>query len=288
MKILLSGAGGFIGQALKLRLEQDGHTVVRLKRKGACTVPVAWDLESHDLEQQFDAVIHLAGEPIANGRWTRRKKRAIMESRKYGTLVLSEVLAGMPNKPGHLLCASAIGYYGNRGDEALTEGSAPGMGFLAEVCRCWEEAATPARQAGLRVVHLRFGMVLSPHGGALAAMLPVFKRGLGAPLGSGRQVMSWIGLRDAVEAIAFTLNHSELEGAINIVAPEPVTNRTFIRALCRKVNRWMAPPVPALILRLMVGEMADALLLSSARVMPTKLREAGFAWAVNEIEQLEL
>ncbi|RMG17861.1 MAG: TIGR01777 family protein [Deltaproteobacteria bacterium] len=284
MRVLVSGASGFIGSALVTALEKDGAEVWRLVRRlppGGVRA-LLWDPlgAGPDLSSlpPVDAVVHLAGAPIAAGRWTRAHKAAIWESRVRGTRHLAAALAALPEPPGVLISASAVGYYGDRGDEVLTEASPPGEGFLAELCQAWEAAGQPAREAGIRVVHPRIGLVLGRGGGALARMLPVFRLGLGGPLGSGRQWMSWIHLDDVVAAIRFALAQEALEGPVNLTAPHPVRNRDFTRLLARQLRRPACLPVPAAALRLGYGEMAEALLLAGQRVHPARLAEAGFNW----------
>jgi uncharacterized protein (TIGR01777 family) len=228
--------------------------------------------------------VHLAGENIAKGRWNARKKARIRDSRVNGTRLLSEALTRLSKPPAVMVCASAIGYYGDRGDEVLREESASGSGFLAEVCRQWEAAAEPARKRGIRVVHLRIGVVLSPEGGALAQMLFPFRMGLGGKLGSGRQYFSWIAIDDLVTVIAHALTNDTLQGPVNAVAPHPVTNLEFTRTLGRVLARPTLFPMPALAARLAFGEMADELLLSSARVEPTRLLATAYQFRHPQLE----
>ena len=290
MRILVSGATGLIGSALVRHLTAGGDEVTRLTRAqprpGEAAIrwdPAAGTLEPADLEG-FDAVIHLAGESIAGGRWTAAKKARIRESRVRGTGLLAECLARSTRPPRVLLSASAIGYYGNRGDEDIDEQSPPGSGFLPEVCRDWEAAAQPAEAAGIRLVYLRTGLVLSPAGGALAKMLPPFRLGLGGRIGSGWQYVSWITLHDEVEAIRHAIVTDSLAGPVNLVAPGPVTNRELTRALGRVLRRPALLPAPAFALRIMLGEMAEALLLSGARVLPRRLLDTGFTFRDPELE----
>ncbi|HYY41835.1 MAG TPA: TIGR01777 family oxidoreductase, partial [Pyrinomonadaceae bacterium] len=231
-----------------------------------------------------DAAVHLAGEPIAAGRWTDAKKQRIRESRTLSTRLLAETLARLQTQPRVLVCASAIGYYGDRGAEVLTEASAPGQDFLSDVCREWEAAAEPARAAGLRTVHLRFGVVLSKEGGALAQMLTPFQLGIGGQIGNGRHYMSWLALDDAVGMIEYALADEKLAGAVNAVAPQPVTNSEFAKTLGRVLGRPTLLPMPAFALRLALGEMAKALLLSSARVEPARLQAAGYQFKYPQLE----
>jgi len=285
MNVAITGSTGLIGSALVPRLTSRGHGVVRLVRRTPAIASAErlarWNPDTGAVEPGLDgvdAVVHLAGESVAGGRWTEARKRRIRESRVPPTRKLCETLARQPTPPRVLLCASAIGYYGNRGDQVLREESAPGAGFLPEVCREWEAAAEPAVRRGIRVVHLRIGLVLSPKGGALAAMLPVFRLGLGGPVGSGAQWMSWIGMDDTLGAILHALMNEALAGPVNLVAPAPVTNREFARTLARVLRRPAIFPFPAFAARLVFGQMADELLLASARVEPARLQATGYAF----------
>jgi uncharacterized protein (TIGR01777 family) len=233
----------------------------------------------------FDSLLHLAGENVGSGRWTAARKAAIRDSRVNGTRFLCDALAELARPPKTLVCASAVGYYGDRGEEPLTEESPPGTGFLAEVCREWEAASAPAARKGVRVVALRIGMVLSPEGGALARMLPLFRAGLGGVIGGGRQYISWVALDDLPGIVLHSMQCGDLSGPVNAVAPRPVTNREFTEALGKALSRPTPLPVPAFALRLAVGgEMADALLLASARVVPKRLLDTGFAFRSPELE----
>jgi uncharacterized protein (TIGR01777 family) len=250
---------------------------------------VPWDPESDSIDQValegFDAVVHLAGESIASGRWTEKKKTRIRESRARGTRLLAEALAGLDNPPRVLVSASAVGFYGHRGGEILTEKSERGTGFLADVCRDWEAAADRAASCGIRVVKMRLGMVLSPDGGALAKLLPVFRMGAGGVIGDGSQYMSWIALDDVVLAIAHFLGSGRIEGPVNTVSPSPVTNREFTKTLGRVLRRPTLFRVPGFAARaLFGGEMADELLLASARAHPEKLLADGHSFAYPELE----
>jgi len=291
MNVLLSGASGLIGTAATSLLGSQGHRVVRLVRGGGAVAPssahageavVRWDPASGAVDaaalEGLDAVVHLAGEDIASGRWTAEKKARIRQSRADGTERLARALAACQQRPAVLACASAVGYYGDRGDETLTEESPPGSGFLAEVCRAWEAATRPAADAGIRVVTLRFGMVLSAAGGALARMLGPFRLGMGGPIGSGRQYVSWIDVDDAAAAILHSLATPGLRGPVNAVSPEPVTQSEFASALGRVLGRPTVLSVPAFGVRLMFGELADELLLASQRVIPLRLPASGFAY----------
>ena len=289
MNILVTGASGLIGSALVSALTAAGHGVTRLVRSQPKSgeKAVRWDPMAGTIDPRafegVDAVVHLAGENIA-ARWTPAQKVKIRDSRVKGTQVLSEALARLASPPKVLVSASAIGYYGDRGTEILTEDSAPGAGFLAEVCRAWEAATEPARQHGMRVVRLRFGIVLSAAGGALPKMLPPFRLGLGGVLGSGQQYMSWIALDDAVGAIQHAVVTDALQGPVNAVAPQAVTNQEFTKTLGKVLGRPTVFPLPAFAARLMFGEMADELLLASARVQPAKLLASGFSFRYPELE----
>ncbi len=264
-----------------------GHTVVPLVRsssdQGIHWNPVKGEIDTEKLEG-FDAVVHLAGENIADGRWNDAKKKRILDSRVKGTRLLTEALAKLKQKPKVLVCASAIGYYGDRGDEVLGDGAAPGEGFLSDVCVEWEKAADPAREAGIRTVHLRIGVVLAANGGALDKMLLPFKLGVGGVLGSGDQYMSWVTADDVVGMIHFAIENEKLEGGVNAVAPNPVTNREYTKTLGKVLSRPTIFPVPAFGARLALGEMADALLLSSTRVVPTTLEKEGYTFRFAQLE----
>ena len=284
-RILISGASGLLGTVLSSFLSTGGHKVVRLTRSGTRQEPgaIPWDPEhgvaDGSLLEGFDAVIHLAGENIAGGRWTASRKRKIRDSRVQGTRRLAEQLAMCRDKPSVLVSASAVGYYGHQGESELNESAKRGEGFLADVCEAWEQAADPAREAGIRVVHPRFGMILSPAGGALAKMLTPFSLGLGGPLGNGRQWWSWVAVDDAAAAITHAIDVQEVSGPMNVVAPNPVRNREFTRTLAAVLRRPAFLPAPAFGLRLLLGEMADELLLPSQRVLPGVLDRTGFRFA---------
>lgn len=281
MRIAITGGSGFVGRAATADLQQAGHSVVQLVRQQP--VPggdVHWDAATGAIDAtalgHVDAVLHLAGENVAGGRWSTARKRRIQDSRGPATERLCTALAALPQPPRVLVSASATGIYGDRGDDELDERSQPGTGFLADVARAWEAGTRPARDAGLRVVQLRLGMVLDPSGGALRKMLPPFRLGLGGRLGSGRQWTSWITRADLLRAIRFVLEPGELSGPVLAVAPEPVTNAQFTAALGRALGRPAFLPVPEFALRLLFGEMADALLLASQRCRPQELLQAGF------------
>jgi len=290
MKVLISGASGLIGSALVRSLQAGGHHPLCLVRGGtpAGSDQVAWDPATGRLDRSalegVDAVVNLAGESVAQGRWTRAKKARILDSRVRATRLLATTAAACTVRPRVFLSASAVGFYGDRGEEVLDERSTSGSGFLAEVCRQWELAAGPAAEAGIRTVLLRVGMVVSRHGGALAAMLPLFRLGLGGPLGSGRQFISWITLPDLVRVIDFVLTHEDVQGPVNAVTPQPVSNRQWTAALGRVLYRPAILPVPPLALRLAVGEMANAMLLASTRAVPRRLQQAGFTFQDTELD----
>lgn len=289
MKILLTGSHGLIGSALSPLLTSRGHRVVRLVRGDPGPDPdqIPWDPAAGRLDgtrlEGTDAVIHLAGESIAAGRWTAARKARIRQSRVESTRLLAETLARLHRKPAVLIAASAVGYYGDRGDEILVEDSAPGSGFLATLCRDWEAAAAPAQQAGIRVVHLRTGIVLSQAGGALARILPIFRAGLGGRLGTGRQFMSWIGLDDEVEAIHHALARDAVRGPVNLVSPQPVTNREFTTTLGRILRRPALLAVPAGLLRVALGELGGEI-LTSVRAYPARLLATGYAFRHTDLE----
>ena len=285
-KILVSGASGLIGSALLPSLQSSAYEVTRLVR-GAATGKgdVAWDPSrpvAPESVSGFDAVVHLAGESIV-GRWTEAKKRRVRESRVQGTRNLAEALAAAPQPPRVFVSASAIGYYGDRGEETLREESSPGSGFLPEVCREWEAAAEPATKAGIRTAQLRFGVVLSASGGALQKMLPPFRMGVGGNIGSGRQWMSWIDIDDVVGAILHVIKNDSLRGPINVVGPNPVRNAEFTKTLASVLSRPAILPMPAFAARLVFGQMADELLLASQRVEPTNLSSTGYTFQNPEL-----
>ena len=288
MKFVISGSHGLVGKALIKSLTNDGHEVIRLVRGSAGAAEIEWHpnqgrIDAEKLEG-FDVVVHLAGENIASGRWTGEKKRAIRESRVKGTSLLSESLARLARPPSVFLSASAIGYYGDRGSELLTENSAPGKGFLPSVCIEWENATNPAAEKGIRTVYTRFGIILDRDDGALAKMLPPFKMGIGGKIGDGKQWMSWIALDDVVNGLKFLITDASTSGPVNFVAPNPVTNAEFTKALGRVLSRPTLFPVPAFGARLAFGEMADALLLSSQKVEPSVLQNRGFVFTWPTLE----
>jgi len=289
-RVLLSGASGLIGSAFRVTAENESYKVTKLVRRHrlASEGAIYWNPTKpkapvHPMELEgFDAVVHLSGANVAQ-RWTEAYRREIVSSRVVSTQALCESLAAVNRKPRVLVCASAIGVYGDRGDALLTEASAAGSGFLADTCEAWEAATKKASDVGIRVVHLRFGVVLSREGGALKKLLPAFRVGLGGRLGSGRQWMSWISLRDAIRVLLFLMEREDLAGAFNLTAPNPVTNARFTRELARALHRPALLPIPVAALRLIFGAMADATLLASARVLPRKLMDAGFRFEDEEI-----
>jgi uncharacterized protein (TIGR01777 family) len=296
-QILLTGSSGLIGTSLVRALRRKRISTVSLHRRALHGARVLnegvsrlWDpyaatpISPPRQIEGTTAAVHLSGANLAGQRWSESYKQEILESRVKPTRALATLLAGLRPKPVVLVCASAIGIYGSRGDELLTEASSPGNGFLPEVCLAWEGATQPASDAGIRVVHLRFGVVLSAEGGALAQMLPVFHAGLGGRLGSGRQWISWVALPDVVRAIEFGLETASLAGPVNVVAPNPVTNLDFTRSLGRALHRPTLLRVPAFALRLAFGEMAEATILASERVSPARLNALGFDFEYPELD----
>jgi uncharacterized protein (TIGR01777 family) len=290
LTVAITGSTGLIGTALARRLRQHGHTIRRLVRHtpDPTAGEVYWNPGAGELDSAVlagvHAVVNLAGEPIAK-RWTAARKEAIRTSRVQGTELLARTIASMPKRPGALLSGSAVGYYGDRGSEPLDEHSGAGTDYLAGVTVAWERATAPASEAGVRVALLRTGMVLANEGGALRKLLPLFRIGLGGPIGSGRQWMSWIALDDHVRAIEFILHSGTLAGAVNLVAPNPVTNAEFASVLGRVLARPAFFRVPRFALKLLYGEMADATILAGQRVAPAALMEAGFGFDLPALEQ---
>jgi uncharacterized protein len=293
MRVAVSGSTGLIGSALVDSLVCAGHQVVRLVRgtpSGSGAQGIAWDPQAGTIGHEglggIDAVVHLAGEPIGGGRWTAERKRRIRDSRVHGTRLIAEALAGMDAGPRTLICGSAIGFYGlHRGDEILNEESSSGSGFLASVVREWEAAADPARAAGLRVVHVRTGIVQSPRGGALGLQLPLFRRGLGGKLGSGRQWVSWITIDDIVGIFTHALVKPGLEGVLNGTAPEPVRNVEYTRILGRVLGRPAVLPVPKVGPAMLLGkEGAEETALASQRVLPVRTEATGYVFSHRDLE----
>jgi len=288
MRIAVTGSRGLVGSALVAFLAAGGHEVLRLVRASSGGGDVQWDptegIKDFSRLEGVDAVVHLAGENIAAGRWTQHRKDEIRRSRVEGTRRLCESLARLSRRPKVLVSASAIGFYGDRGDEVLSDDSAPGKGFLAQVCQGWEAATESASRAGTRVVHLRFGMILSSAGGALKKMLLPFRLGAGGRMGGGSQYVSWIAIDDAIGAIQHAVCTDSLKGAVNGVAPAPVTNAEFTRVLARVLSRPAVFPLPAFAAKLALGEMADALLLASQRVMPVRLQTSGYRFRYPGLE----
>jgi uncharacterized protein len=290
VRVAVTGSTGLIGSALVESLRGDGHDVVRVVRRSSAGdgPTVGWDLAARTIDpaglEGVDAAVHLAGESIAGERWTDEQRERILESRRIGTDLLAHALAGLDPPPRVLLSGSAIGFYGDRGDEELSEASSSGGLFLSEVCRVWEAAARPAVDAGIRTVFLRTGIVLAATGGMLAKVLPLFRVGLGGKLGDGRQWMSWITLADHVRALRFLLDH-EVVGPVNLTAPAPVTNAEFTKTLGTVLGRPTVVPVPRFGPRLLLGRaLADELLFASQRVAPTVLGEAGFEYGEPELD----
>ena len=289
-RIAVTGASGLVGRRLVPELRNNGFETVRLvRRKPTANDEVLWDPDRGTIDaeglQGVTGAVHLAGDNVASGRWTEAKKASIRNSRVRGTELVAKTLAGLSPKPRVLVSASAIGYYGVRGSEALDELASAGTGFLADVCRDWEAATEAAREVGIRVVHARIGIVLAPDGGALAKMKVPFLLGVGGKIGDGSQYMSWITLNDLVSALVFALQREDLQGPVNMVSPTPVTNAAFTAALGRVLKRPTFLPVPKFALRLGAGsEMANEMLIGGARVVPSALHAHGFGWEHTELE----
>lgn len=285
MRVGITGASGFIGGRVVAALRSDGHEIVRIGR--GADADVRWNPAAGEIDQAacagIEAFVHLAGANVGE-RWTAAHKREILDSRVLGTALIARTAASLQPRPRVLVCASAVGIYGNAGDSVCDENAPPGRDFLASVGAAWEAAADPARAVGIRTVHLRFGVVLSRRGGALAKMIPAFRLGAGGRLGSGRQWMSWLAMDDVVEIIRFALARDSLHGAVNAVAPTPVTNADFTAALAHAVHRPAAFPVPEFVLNLMFGEMASGTLLVSQRAIPRRLLDAGYAFRYATLE----
>ena len=288
LHLAISGASGLIGTMLRKSLAGAGHRVTALVRRAPGPGEIRWDPSGAGLDPAelvgVDAVVHLAGENLAEGRWTAARKRELVESRRRGTRVIAEAVARAIGGPRILVSASAIGYYGDRGDELLTEDSPHGRGFLPEVAVAWEESTGPAEAAGARVVRLRIGLLLTPEGGLLGRMLTPFRLGVGGPLGDGRQWMSWIAAEDLIQAFLHVLTREDIRGPVNAVGPDPVRNSEFARTLGRVLHRPAVLPAPAFALRLAFGEMADEAILASTRVAPTVLQASGFQFQYPTLE----
>ncbi len=288
MRILIAGASGLVGSALVPSLTADGAEVTRLVRSTPKPGEIEWHPNQDAMDaarlEGFDAIINLAGENVAGGRWTEDQKRKIHDSRVNGTHLLSEAMAKLAKPPHVFLCASATGFYGDREDEVLDEHSDSGGGFLAGVCREWEKATEPAVAAGVRVVNLRFGVILSREGGMLAKLLTPFKMGMGGKVGSGKQFISWVAIDDVTSAIKLALNDETFRGPLNVVSPNPVTNEVFTKTLGHVLSRPTALAMPAFAARLAFGEMADEMLLASQCVVPKRLSDAGYEFKYPELE----
>jgi len=288
MKVAITGSSGLIGTSLVSFLSEKSVTVSKILRENPKDDNISWKPEDGDWNSAFtggvDGIVHLAGENIASGKWTRKKKEKIRNSRIEGTKKLCEHILKLPTPPSVLVCASAIGYYGNRGVEFLNEGSSRGSGFLPDVCLGWEEAAESVSKAGVRVVSVRFGIVLSKDGGALAKMMTPFKMGMGGKIGSGAQYMSWVAMDDVTGAIYHTLVTGSLKGPVNVTAPNPVTNKEFTNTLGEVLKRPAVVPMPAFAAKLAFGEMANDLLLASTKVAPKRLSDSGYKFQYPELE----
>jgi len=288
MKVAVTGSSGLIGSSLVSFLSEKNVTVSKILRENPEDNEISWKPEGGDWDTAFadgiDGIVHLAGENIASGRWTRVKKEKIRNSRIEGTKRLCEHILKLPDPPSVFVCASAIGFYGDRGMEFLNESSSRGNGFLPDVCLGWEEATESVSKAGIRVVNVRFGVVLSKEGGALAKMLTPFKMGMGGKIGSGTQYMSWVAIDDVSGAIYHALITDSLKGPVNVTAPNPVTNKEFTNTLGKVLNRPTVMPMPAFMARLAFGEMANDLLLASTKVAPKRLSDSGYEFQYPELE----
>ncbi len=289
MKILVTGSTGLIGSALVSFLKEGPHQVFKLVRTRADLKPneIAWDpgqgIINKELLEGMDVVVHLAGENIA-GRWTKNKKKRILSSRVHGTMLLSKALSQLKNPPKVFVCASAIGYYGSQGNTILNETSPPGSGFLADTCQEWEEASSYAAEVGIRTVNLRIGMVLDAHGGGLQKMIITFKLCLGGVMGTGEQYISWITLKDLIATIYYVIKQDDIEGPVNAVSPHPVTNREFTKTLGKVLHRPTVFSMPAMVVKVVFGEMGEEVLLSSQRVKPAVLLDKGFRYGTPELQ----
>lgn len=285
MNILVTGASGLIGSTLVQYFVNEGHTIFSLQRNSDPKSDSFWNFNRlKDNTLCFDAVIHLAGENIANGRWTKRKKKRILKSRIEGTKQLAEFCLNLEHKPETFICASAIGYYGNRGDMILDESSSSGTNFVAEVCREWEKNSKIIEQAGSRLVNARIGMVLSPNGGTLTTMLPSFKLGIAGIVGDGKQYVSWVDIRDITAMIHFLIINTSISGPVNLVAPEPVTNYEFTKTLGKIVKKPTIMRMPAFVAKMVFGQMGNELVLSSARVLPKLIIDHGYLFIAPKLD----
>jgi uncharacterized protein len=290
MRVIVGGASGLIGSSLTSHLRGQGHEVLRFVRGRPArdASEVAWDPDAARIDaaalEGLDAAVNVAGATIARWPFTGAHRRRVLQSRTRSAALLARALAATPQGPRVLVSASAVGYYGDRGDEVLDERSGPGAGFLADVCRAWESANDPASQAGIRVVTTRFGIVLSGAGGALSAMRRPFQLGLGGKVGSGEQYVSWIGIEDVVRAIQLLIEREDLSGPVNVTSPDPVTNEEFTRALGRVLRRPTWFPLPAPVAKLLLGGLAEEVLLTGQRVLPGRLTGAGFVFRHPRLE----
>jgi uncharacterized protein (TIGR01777 family) len=289
MNILLTGSSGLIGTALTQYLSSMGHSIYPLYRNPATTKTHFWFPEKNhvhlDDDINLDVVIHLAGENIADSRWDQKKKEAILNSRVRGTEIISKAIAGLKHKPSLFISGSAIGFYGETGANTVDETEPRGEGFLSDVAVSWEAATRAAEDAAIRTIHIRTGIVLSPHGGVLKKMLLPFKMGLGGTIGSGAQYMSWISINDVVRIINEMINNTEMSGAYNLVSENPATNRSFTKSLGKALHRPTLFPMPAFMVKILFGEMGDDLLLSSTRVLPARLKSSGYVFTHANLEQ---
>jgi uncharacterized protein (TIGR01777 family) len=289
MKVLVTGSSGLIGSSLIESLTANGHEAIRLLRGKLAGGSPFWDPEQGVIDlgdaAGFDAVVHLAGAGIAGGRWSERKKARILNSRVGGTRLLADFFAASARKPPVIVSASAVGVYGDRGEDSVDENSEPGPGFLADVSRQWEESTAPAAKAGIRVVNIRLGLVLSASGGVLKEMILPFKMGLGAVLGSGEQYMSWVSIVDVAKMIEFVITNDSIRGPVNLVSPAPVTNYEFAKTLGRALHRPARLRIPAFAVRLAFGEKGEELLLSSTRALPKKLMDAGYQFRHSDLKE---
>ncbi len=286
MKTLVTGCSGLIGNALVEHLFKHGHSIQCLQRNKGSDANHFWATESlpTNTENVFDTVIHLAGENVAAGRWTSARKERILASRVEGSRQLIDYISMLPEKPKVFLCASAVGYYGHSMDKIFSEDSPPGDGFLAEVCQQWEKQTARLAVMGIRTVNLRFGMVLSPKGGALHKMAPPFRARLGGVIGDGQQFISWVSIRDLVAIVDFIVKQPNIKGPVNVVSPIPTNNRILSETLARVLNRPLLFKIPAFLVRYIFGQMADEMLLSSCRVTPKVLLEADYNFQDQSLE----